>query len=677
MLTFFNDLSIRDKLISAFSLFAVLAGIFVFIFFPFQQKKQLLKQVTEHSKTITKMTADNVAASIEFEDKQTAKEVLSILQEKADFKFVLLKNANGSLFTSINAGAAPLSELNKRSLNPNEDPLITTSRIEDNIIITSVPIKSEGSVKGKLILGLSLEKVQADITTNKIIAFAVSVFLVSILVFASIFIGNRLTKPIQKVIGLSSSIAEGDFSKKLTVTSQDEIGKLTNAINDMSNKLNESIGERERSEEKYQKLIEFADVGIISAEKNVITQVNKKAAEIYGYSKKELLGQPPSILTTVEHSKNHQKMLEEIRLFGKAKKTVFEEIGVRKDGSLFPLEISYSLSDFENEEYCNIIAIMRDITERITYQETLETAYDEMELRVKERTMELKKSNEQLQKEIKERNLIEKELLKAKETAESANKAKSDFLANMSHELRTPLNHIIGFTELVLDKNFGDLNDTQREYLGDVLQSSQHLLSLINDILDLSKVEAGKQELEPTNVDLKEILERSLIMFKEKTLKHDLQLSLDVDHIPDTITADERKLKQVIYNLVANAVKFTPEGGSVTLSVCHISSENGHWKKSDGTLFHVPVVDDDQPSINQKNCVAISVKDTGIGIAKEDLKRIFNPFEQVDTSSSRKYQGTGLGLSLCRKLVKLHGGILWAESEGKGKGTTLIFIIPT
>jgi PAS domain S-box-containing protein len=622
------------------------------------------------------MTADNVAASIEFEDKETAKEVLSILQEKADFKFVLLKNANGELFTSISAGAAPFSELNNRSLNPNEDSLITTSRIEDNIIITTVPIKSEGSVKGRLILGLSLDKVQADITTNKIVAFAVSVFLVSMLVLASIFIGNHLTKPIQKVIGLSSSIAEGDFSKKLTVDSQDEIGKLTNAINDMSNKLNESIGEREQSEEKYQKLIEFADVGIISAEKNVITQVNKKAAEIYGYSKKELLGQPPSILTTDEHSKNHQKMFEEIRLFGKAKKTVFEETGVRKDGSLFPLEISYSLSDLENEENCNIIAIMRDITERITYQETLETAYDEMERRVQERTMELKKSNEQLQKEIKERNLIEKELLTAKESAESANKAKSDFLANMSHELRTPLNHIIGFTELVLDKNFGDLNDTQREYLGDVLQSSQHLLSLINDILDLSKVEAGKQELEPTNVDLKELLERSLIMFKEKTLKHGLQLSLNVEHVPDTITADERKLKQIVYNLVANAVKFTPEGGSVTLAACHISSENGHWKKSDGKLFHVPVLDDDQPSINQKNCVVISVKDTGIGIAQEDLKRIFNPFEQVDTSSSRKYQGTGLGLSLCRKLVKLHGGILWAESEGKGKGTTLIFIIP-
>jgi len=252
-------------------------------------------------------------------------------------------------------------------------------------------------------------------------------------------------------------------------------------------------------------------------------------------------------------------------------------------------------------------------TQRKHYEEELLKSYEEIEKRIQERTAELQESNEQLQWEISERKQVEKELLKAKETAESANKAKSDFLANMSHELRTPLNHIIGFTELVLDKNFGDLNETQAEYLGDVLQSSNHLLSLINDILDLSKVEAGKQELEPTTVNLKDLLERSLIMFKEKTLKHGLELSLDVDHIPDTIIADERKLKQVIYNLVANAVKFTPEGGSITLAACHLSSDNGYWTKSDGTPFPVPLTDDQLP-VTHKRCVAISVEDTGIGL---------------------------------------------------------------
>jgi len=151
-------------------------------------------------------------------------------------------------------------------------------------------------------------------------------------------------------------------------------------------------------------------------------------------------------------------------------------------------------------------------------------------------------------------------LAMAKKAADSANRAKSEFLANMSHELRTPLNHIIGFTELVVDKNFGELNEVQEEYLNDTLKSSKHLLSLINDILDLTKVEARKLELEPSDVDLRTLLENSLTMIQEKALKHGIKLLIDMDGIPETIRADERELNQIMYNLLSNAVKFTPEG---------------------------------------------------------------------------------------------------------------------
>ena len=273
------------------------------------------------------------------------------------------------------------------------------------------------------------------------------------------------------------------------------------------------------------------------------------------------------------------------------------------------------------------------------------------------------------------RQQVEEELRQSKEAAEAASRSKSDFLANMSHELRTPLNHIIGFTELVVDKRFGDLNEVQGEYLNDALQSSRHLLSLINDILDLSKVEAGKLELEAMEIPLRSLLQGSLGMVKEKALKHKIRLSSDINGIPEVIQADERKLKQILYNLLSNAAKFTPDGGSVTLSARYLSFRDGQWLTPDGQPIRLPL-DGDGLVMKGKGLIEISVQDSGIGIKGEDLERIFDPFEQVESSASRKYQGSGLGLSLTKRLVELHGGKIWAESEGQGKGSKFILVIP-
>jgi signal transduction histidine kinase len=242
----------------------------------------------------------------------------------------------------------------------------------------------------------------------------------------------------------------------------------------------------------------------------------------------------------------------------------------------------------------------------------------------------------------------------------------------MSHELRTPLNAIIGFSELLQEPIFGSLNEKQLRYVQDINLSGHHLLDLINEILDLSKIESGTMSLDLGDVDVRQLLEAGNVMIRERVIQQQLQLSIEIaDDLPCSLSGDEKRLKQVLFNLLGNAAKFTGRGGRITMRVFRVTRE---WVENSLP----PAFQEDRHVLFEKiakNYCAISIADTGIGVGPDHIRKIFSAFEQVDSSTSRQYSGTGLGLALCKSFVEMHHGLIWAESE-PDKGSTFTFVLP-
>ena len=390
------------------------------------------------------------------------------------------------------------------------------------------------------------------------------------------------------------------------------------------------------SEKQYRIFFESAnDILVFLDRHGNILDVNERLKEIGGYEREDFVGKNIRSLTPIMSKKSLAIVAKNfIKRMAGLKVPPYEVEMVTKSGEWLTIEINAVAIKREGKVIGDLV-ILRDMTERKRAEAEIKQLYEQV-----------KTFNVELEEKIKERT---KELEVAVKVAEAANKAKSEFLSGMSHELRTPLTSIIGFSQVLAEQYFGELNEKQAEYVKDILDSGEHLLSLINDVLDLAKVEAGKVELELSSFNMKELLEGSLVMIKEKASKHSISLESRISPTLDNlvITADQRKLKQVMFNLLSNAAKFTPDHGQIT-----VEAERKGKK------------------------LIVSVTDTGIGVSPKYQKKIFEEFYQAHTGPKDKTPGTGLGLPLSRSFIEMHGGKIWVESKGKGKGSRFVFSLP-
>ena len=614
----------------------------------------LLVQMEKRGEVIIRLLAENIVNPLYLYKADKIYEQLYAVKQQKDVAYTYLYDVDGKIIQNGTKEVFNYGKMldDERSRNALHSKGALLKQIHNNILGISFPIWIGDTPLGGIKIGLSLKNIKSDIaeardTLNQIghtglqrNLFALSLtalLLIAVGIAVSILVVGHLIRPIREVSIYANRVGRGHYDALISSKRTDEIGELIDAFNQMSQDLQHTTVSKNYVESIIDSM---SDTLVVLSPDGKINLVNRAISDLLGYKQKELIGGSFEMLFLHKTRPGIKKWLKDLVQNGSV--PYVYKICLTKNDRQIPVSLSGSVIHTHEGIIKDIVCVIQDITERLHVQKELRAA---------------------------------KKLRTAKEAAESANIAKSQFLANMSHELRTPLNHIIGFSELIVDKTFGELNEIQEEYLNDSLQSSRHLLALINDILDLSKVEAGKMELELTDVDLKLLLENSMVMIKEKAMKHGVRLSTDIKEIPDFIKADERKIKQVLYNLLSNAAKFTPDHGSISLVACYISANNGYLTTSRGKGINLPLTGNPTPD-NHQNFIKVSVKDTGIGLKQEDLERVFKPFDQVDASRSRNYQGTGLGLSLTKNFVELHGGKIWAKSEGEGKGSIFTFVIP-
>ncbi len=831
MLKRFRDISLKYKIIGIIMLTSVILLLLASTAFFANDLITLRRVLVDNLSTTAGLIGSNSRAALTFNDNKAAEETLAALSTEPSIVSAGIYTLDGKNFAGytraesnevISCGVChqPKNLPELKSGRPVEGkPLSPVHLIESHFfgkkyLVFLRPIFLEEEMLGLVYIQSDLQELRFRLKRY----VSICAIILTLSIFASYLLSSRFQRVISEpILNLSKTMKavteNNNYSIQAEKHGDDEIGLLISSFNEMSRNLKKSIDELEDSEKKYHDLIEYANVGIVVSMDNKVTQINIRAEEIYGYTKKELIGQPPGILSPENCRKIHSDLISGFSEAKETKPMLLEEEGLKKDGTLFPIEISFAIpqenitiavirditgrkqaenmirkhrddldatnkklaeeideriqtveqlratkdqienlvetsidpiiiadskgsilnpnpafikmleyskdevvgkkvydffatkegtyestveksvnigEDFlknqsemisklmedgkisnwktyyvhKNNKIIPIIqnivilkndagerigsyCIIRDITRQKRSEKQLDQYHNDLEKMIEERTGELAKANEHLQKNLITIKMTEGKLKKAKEVAESANEAKSQFLATMSHEIRTPLNGIIGMAELAMDT---DLDDDQLEIFNTINEESNSLLSVINDVLDFSKIEAAKIDLEEIPFDLRVLMEDMINSLFQRVQQRGLELLLFLPpDLPTKMIGDPGKLRQILINLVGNAMKFTHKGE------IYVKAE---------TL----------EDLGERIKIHFSVKDTGIGISKDKLATIFDSFTQADGSTSRKYGGTGLGTTISKQFVKMMGGQIGVESN-EGEGSTFWFTV--
>jgi PAS domain S-box-containing protein len=445
---------------------------------------------------------------------------------------------------------------------------------------------------------------------------ALAVILVSVGAILAGILSTRITRSLHELAQAADAVADGDYSRTAITRRRDEMGRVGRAFDAMAADVKATLEALRKSEAYYRTIVEVALDCIITIDPtgNVV-EFNPAAEKTFGYRKRDVVGRElAEVIVPAAQRDAHRRGLAryvatgESTLIGRR----IELTAMRSDGTEFPIELAISAVPSHGPRM--VTAVARDITER-------------------KRTEEIGRRAHAMEEQ--HHRILETDRLK------------SEFLANMSHELRTPLNSIIGFADLMHKGKVGQVSPEHEEYLGDILTSGKHLLRLINDVLDLAKVESGKMDFRPEPVDLVTLVNEVRDILRGLAASQGLRVETDVDPEVTAVVIDPARLKQILYNFLSNAIKFTPEGGRVFVRITPEGLE----------MFR------------------IDVEDTGVGIAAQDLGKLFVEFQQLDAGSAKKHEGTGLGLALIKRLVEAQGGRVEVRSI-PGEGSTFSAILP-